>query len=129
MAVILVVAAIIRREGKFLITRRPGNVHLAGLWEFPGGKVEEGESLQEALLREILEEIAVQVAVGAEFFQIEHQYPTRSVRLHFFDCTIVSGEPQAIEVSEIRWVAPHELQAYAFPEADRELIARLRQLS
>src|SRR5689334_1295767 len=102
MALIRVVAAIIRREGKFLITRRPGNVHLAGLWEFPGGKVEEGESLEEALVREIVEEIAVRVSVGAEFFQVEHQYPTRSVRLHFFDCTIVSGELQAIEVAEMR---------------------------
>lgn len=125
MPIIRVVAAIIRRDGKLLITRRPGNVHLGGLWEFPGGKVEDGESLEQALQREIAEEIGVRILVGSEYFQVEHHYPTRSVRLHFFDCTIVEGEPTQIEVAEMRWVTVMELPAFSFPEADRELIERL----
>ena len=126
MDVIRVVAAIIRRDGKLLITRRPDNVHLARLWEFPGGKVEAEESLEQALVREIAEEIGVQVQVLGEYFQVEHHYAERSVRLHFLDCVIVSGEPQTVLVADLRWVTPEELDNFTFPEADRELIARLR---
>src|SRR3954453_1513497 len=95
---ILVVAAIIRRDGRILITRRFDHVHLPGLWEFPGGKVERGESLEAALRREIREELGIDVAVGRKYFTIEHQYPSKVVDLHFFDCTIEHGEPAAIEV-------------------------------
>src|SRR5580704_13117649 len=123
---IRVVAAIIRRDGRLLITRRPDDVHLAGLWEFPGGKVEPDESLKTALIREIDEEIGVRIEVLDEFFQVEHHYPTRSVQLHFFDCRIVSGEPRALQVADLRWVRPTELDQFQFPEADQELIARLR---
>jgi len=122
-----VVAAIIEESGRILITQRPGNVHLAGLWEFPGGKVEANESLKSALVREIEEEIGVKIVVLDEYFQIEHHYPERSVQLHFFNCKIVSGEPQPLEAADLRWVSPEELDQYNFPEADRELISRLRQ--
>jgi mutator protein MutT len=123
--VIIVAAAIIRKEDLILLTRRLATVHLAGLWEFPGGKVELDESLEAALRRELREEIGIEVNVLDEFFSTSHRYPTKSIELHFFNCTIASGELRAIEVAEFRWVKPSELHAFEFPEADRELVARL----
>jgi mutator protein MutT len=121
----IVVAAIIRRSGKILITRRRSDVHLPGLWEFPGGKVEQNESLPGALQREIHEELGIHVRVLDEYFSTEFRYPEKTVRLHFFDCVIVEGEPIALESAELRWVEGPELVGLSFPEADRELIARL----
>ena len=120
-----VVAAIVWRDGKILITRRLDHAHLAGLWEFPGGKVEAGESLEGALLREIREELGVEIATGPEVFTIEHDYPTKSVRLHFFNCTVIRGEPQPLDVSDLRWIRPAQLGEFEFPPADAELIKRL----
>ena len=122
---IVVVAGILVHDGKVLITRRPSNVHLADLWEFPGGKVEAGESLHDALQRELREEIGVETIVHGEFFTITHRYPDKLVELHFFNCAIRSGAPQALEVADFRWVNFSELTSFAFPEADRELIDRL----
>ncbi len=121
-----VVAAIIRRDGKILITQRFDNVHLPGLWEFPGGKVEPSESPEVALEREIREELGIKIRVGEEFFNVDHDYPTKSVRLHFFNCTIVEGEPQLLDVADLRWVEPKDLNNFQFPAADAELIAKLR---
>ena len=123
---ISIVAAIIRRADQILITKRPDNVHLAGLWEFPGGKVESGESLEAALHREIREELGVEITVDREFFSVAHEYPDKSVHLHFFDCTILQGEPQPLEVADLRWVKAAELDDFEFPPADVELIRRLR---
>ncbi len=125
--IITVVAAIIRRAELILITRRFDHVHLPGLWEFPGGKVEPGETLADGLKREILEEIGVKIDVGSECVRVDHDYPSKSVRLHFFNCTILEGEPQAKEVADFRWIRPSELSRFQFPEADRELIQRLRE--
>jgi mutator protein MutT len=122
---ITVVAAIIRQNDRILITRRFNDVHLPGLWEFPGGKVEPPESLHEALQREIQEELGVLIRVENEFFTAEHHYPERSVQLHFFECSIIDGTPRAVEVADLRWVSPLELENFEFPEADRELISRL----
>lgn len=124
---IVVAAAIIRREHRILITRRPAESHLAGLWEFPGGKVESGESLEAALVREIREELGVEIRVHREFHSVEHHYPVRSVRLHFFECTIDEGEPQALEADGLAWVEPSELNQYPFPEADQALVVLLRE--
>jgi 8-oxo-dGTP diphosphatase len=124
--IVTVVAAIIRRQGKILITRRREGAHLGGLWEFPGGKVENDESLRSALIREIGEELGVQVRVGDEFLTVEHQYPARTVKLHFFNCTIEHGEPHMVDVADLRWIPAIELEQFDFPEADRELIAKLR---
>ena len=121
-----VVAALIRCNAKILITQRLDNVHLAGLWEFPGGKVEAGESLDAALHREILEELGVRIRVDAEFFAIDHDYPTQSVRLHFFNCTILEGTVQPLDVADLRWVTPSDLCNFEFPPADAALIAKLR---
>ena len=124
--IIDVVAAVIRRAGKILITQRLDNVHLAGLWEFPGGKVEADESFESALQREIREELGITIIVLDEFFTVEHDYPTKSVRLHFFNCTISEGEPRPLGVADLRWVLPAELGNFEFPPADAALIAKLR---
>lgn len=121
-----IVAAIIRRDDKILITKRPDHVHLAGLWEFPGGKLEAGESLEAALQREIREELGVDISVESEFVSVEHEYTDKSVHLHFFNCTILRGEPQLLDVADIRWVKTAELVDFEFPPADVELIRLLR---
>jgi 8-oxo-dGTP diphosphatase len=120
-----VVAAIIRRAGKILITQRLDRVHLGGFWEFPGGKVEAGETLETALQREILEELGIIIRVDEEFFTVDHDYPTKSLRLHFLNCTILEGDPQLLDVADLRWVEPRELIDFEFPPADTELIAKL----
>ena len=123
----IVVAAIVRRHGKILICRRPNHVHLGGLWEFPGGKVEPGESLQAALYREIREELGVTIKVLAEYFTTVFHYAEKSVELHFFDCEITDGDPTPLHAAEIRWVDSHELRCFSFPEGDKELIERLQE--
>lgn len=123
--IVEVVAAIIRKDGKMLITQRPDDVHLARLWEFPGGKVETGESLGSALRREIREELGLDIAVGDEFYSVEHEYPGKTVRLHFFNCVIEEGKPEALGVADLRWVLPAELVHYEFPPADAKLIETL----
>jgi 8-oxo-dGTP diphosphatase len=124
---ITVVAAVICRDGKILITRRVDTAHLPGLWEFPGGKVEQGETLKAALMREIREEVGVNVIVFDQCLSIEHEYPRKSVKLHFFNCAIVAGIPRSIQVADLSWVTPPELTTYSFPEADREIILRLQK--
>ena len=124
--IIEVVAAVIRRDGRILITQRLDDVHLARLWEFPGGKVEAGESLEAALQREIQEELGIGIVVVDEFHTVEHDYPGKSVRLHFFNCVIEQGEPVSLGVADLRWVLPAELSQFEFPPADAELIEQLR---
>ena len=123
---IVVVAAVICRDGKILITKRVDTAHLAGLWEFPGGKVEPGETLKAALMREIREEIGMNVIVFDQCLSVDHEYPRKTVRLHFFNCAIIAGEPRTIQVADFAWVTPPELTAYSFPEADRAIILRLQ---
>ena len=123
---ISVVAAIIRKDGQILIAKRRGDVHLANLWEFPGGKVESGESLESALLREIQEEIGIKIRIDNEFLAIDHDYPTKPVRLHFFNCTVLEGDPKLLDVADLRWVKPSDLDNYEFPPADDQLISKLR---
>ena len=122
---IIVAAAIIRRDEHILLTRRKPDAHLPNLWEFPEGKVEPGESSADALRRELLEELAFDADVRDEYYTTIHHYPSKSVDLHFFNCTIIEGEPRAIEVAEFRWVKPADFHAYEFPEADLELVERL----
>jgi 8-oxo-dGTP diphosphatase len=121
-----VVAAIIRKDDEILITQRLDNVHLARFWEFPGGKVEAGESFEVALQREIQEELGIKIRVKDEFLTLDHDYPAKSVRLHFFNCTVLQGDPKAIDVADLRWVKPHDIGNYQFPPADAELISKLR---
>ena len=119
--VIVVLAAVIERDGRFLVTRRLKGTHLSGYWEFPGGKCEAGESHEACLARELVEELAVRADVGAELLVTEHAYPARTVRLHFRRCTI-SGEPQPLLGQEMRWVTREGMRSLEFPEADRDLI-------
>ena len=122
---IIVTAAIVERNGRFLVTRRPQGVHLEGLWEFPGGKCEPDESLEACVAREILEELGAPLTVQGEVFAVTHEYPERVVELHFFRCAL-EGEPRPLLDQEIRWVSSDGLLDLAFPPADAELIDLLR---
>jgi 8-oxo-dGTP diphosphatase len=123
---IVVTAAVIERGGRFLVTRRQQGVHLEGLWEFPGGKCDTGESLEACLGRELREELDVGATIGREIFTITHEYSERSVELHFLRCDVI-GEPRPLLGQEMRWVAREELAALEFPPADAELIEILRR--
>jgi 8-oxo-dGTP diphosphatase len=118
---IVVTAAVIERDGRFLLTRRLKGTHLAGAWEFPGGKVDPGESLADSLARELHEELGAGSTIGREIFTVEHEYPERTVRLHFFETTLVD-EPQPLLGQEMRWVGRSELRTLDLPEADRGLV-------
>jgi 8-oxo-dGTP diphosphatase len=118
---IVVAAAVIERDGRFLLTRRLRGVHLEGCWEFPGGKCEPGESHRSCLEREIMEELAAAIRVGREIFAITHRYPDRAVELHFFECALLA-EPIPMLGQAMRWVAREELTSLDFPPADKELI-------
>jgi 8-oxo-dGTP diphosphatase len=121
---IVVTAAVIERDGRFLLTRRLRGTHLAGYWEFPGGKCDAGELLAACLEREIEEELAAHVRVGREIHVVSHAYPDRIVELHFFLCELL-GEPRAVLGQDMRWVARGELAALEVPPADIELITML----
>lgn len=125
MRVIDVSAGLIFRDGNLLITQRHANDHLGGLWEFPGGKREPGESFEQCLVRELEEELGIRVEVGAELEDLTHAYPEKRVRLKFFKCRLLSGEPRPLGCSQLRWVAPAELERFDFPEADARLLLRL----
>jgi mutator protein MutT len=128
MKLVQVAAGLISREGRYLIARRKGNVHLGGLWEFPGGKCEPGETLEDCLRRELQEELAIRIGAPVRFKTIRHEYPEATVELHFFRCSILWGEASAIDCAEVRWVSPDELLDYEFPPADRPIIEALRGL-
>jgi len=126
MNVVEVAAGIIQRDGRYLIARRKLGVHLAGFWEFPGGKREADESLTECLQRELFEELGVRVDVPIPYRIIRHEYREKIVELHFFHCAIEEGEAAPIDCEEIRWVCPDELADFEFPPADRDIIEALR---
>jgi A/G-specific adenine glycosylase len=117
----LVTAAIIHREGRMLIARRPENGLLGGLWEFPGGKLQEGEDLPACLRREIDEELGVRIDVGEEFGIYRHAYTHFRVTLHAFCCTLREGEPRPIQPSDLSWVDVAELSAYPMGKIDRQI--------
>jgi len=121
---IIVVAAVIEQHGAFLVTRRQPGVHLEGLWEFPGGKIDPEETHVVALRREIREELDVDVDVHDLVFATNHVYPDRAVVLYFYRCEL-KGQPQPALGQEMRWVARRELGTLGFPPADEELIATL----
>jgi 8-oxo-dGTP diphosphatase len=121
---IAVVAAVIEHDNRFLITRRQNGVHLAGHWEFPGGKVGSGESHAAALRREILEELDTDVAVNDLVLETAHAYPDRTVALFFYRCDLL-GTPKPMLGQEMEWIARSELSSLLFPPADDELIRML----
>jgi 8-oxo-dGTP diphosphatase len=121
---IVVTAAVVERSGAYLVTRRLRGTHLEGLWEFPGGKCEDGETHECCLLRELREELGCDAVVGAKLLEVAHEYTERTVELHFFRCEL-KGQPQPLLGQEIRWVGGTELRALEFPPADDELIRML----
>ena len=121
----IVVAAVIERDDTFLVTRRPAGTHLEGLWEFPGGKCESGESYDACLAREIHEELGVEVAsVGGEVLATTYAYPDRRVELHFLRCDL-AAEPRPRLGQQMRWVPRTELGTLPLPPADAELVRLL----
>jgi 8-oxo-dGTP diphosphatase len=122
-----VVAALVQDEkGHYLITQRRKGSHLAGLWEFPGGKREADESLEEALRRELTEELSARFAVGQRVETVRWEYPERTIVIHFYRCRLESGTIEPREDQAMAWVAAERLSDFDFPPADRDLIARLR---
>ena len=122
-----VVAALVQDEkGRYLITQRRKGSHLAGLWEFPGGKREADESLEEALRRELAEELSARFAVGQRVETVRWEYPERTIVIHFYRCRLESGTIEPREDQAMAWVAPDRLSDFDFPPADRDVIARLR---
>jgi mutator protein MutT len=120
----IVTAAVVERDGLLLVTRRIDGTHLAGHWEFPGGKCEASESPADCLERELREELGVAATVGEEIYRTLYAYEDRRLDLRFFACEI-EGEPRPLIGQEIRWVVRHELRELQFPPADSELVERL----
>jgi 8-oxo-dGTP diphosphatase len=121
-----VVAAVIRRDGRILVTRRHGHAERGGQWEFPGGKVEPGESESEALVREIREELACDVSVGALLARTNHRYPDLEVELGFYECALRAGqEPRLVGAAAMEWAEASRLAQYDFCEADRPVLGDL----
>ena len=123
-ATVVVAAAVVQRGGSYLVTRRLRGTHLEGMWEFPGGKCEAGESHHACLRREILEELGCRAEVGEKLLTVAHEYDDRRVELHFFRCE-VTGEPAPLLGQDIRWVNRAELKSLDFPPADADLIRLL----
>jgi mutator protein MutT len=119
-------AALIFRKSKLLITQRHVSSHLGGLWEFPGGKRETDETFEQCLVREIREELGIEISVGELFEEIAHDYPEKSVRLKFFICKLISGNPQTFGCADFKWIKKSELDNFQFPAADGRLLEKLR---
>ena len=114
-------------SGRVLLTRRPPKAHQGGLWEFPGGKVEVGETVLAALARELIEELAVQVEASQPLMTIAHDYGDKQVLLDIHTVTSWAGEPRGVEGQPLAWVMPHALDDYAFPAANTPIVARLQK--
>jgi 8-oxo-dGTP diphosphatase len=123
-----VVAALIWDNDKFMICQRPANKARALLWEFVGGKVEPGETKEQALIRECQEELAIMLSVGDVFMDVVHEYPDITVHLTIYHATIESGEIQMIEHNDIQWITPDEIDLFEFCPADTEILEAIKQL-
>ena len=125
--IIEVVAALIWKSNRFLICQRPANKARSLLWEFVGGKVEPGETKEQALIRECQEELGITLSVGEVFMDVVHEYPDISIRLTLFNATIAEGIPQKLEHNDIRWITVDEIDQYTFCPADTEILLQLKQ--
>lgn len=127
--IIRVAAALVFHAGRLLITRRPAGKHLGGFWEFPGGKLEKGESFQDCLKRELREELGIQVRVGTLLASVDHSYPPeQTLRIHFYRCALDSGTPSPIECDAVEWITVSMLNDYAFPPADAGVLAEIQSM-
>lgn len=122
-----VAAALIWNNDKFMICRRPTHKSNALLWEFVGGKLEPGETKQEALIRECKEELNITVDVGEEFFDVVHQYPDILVHLTLFNATIAEGTPELLEHCDLKWITPKEIPDYTFCPADKDILEKITE--
>lgn len=122
-------AGLLWQNGMVLITKRPEGSHLAGFWEFPGGKQEIGETLEECLEREIKEELDMEVRAEKLLLTMDHEYENRIISLYLFLCTQLGGEPKALGCEELRWVNPDDLRQYRFPPPDKKIIQLLSKES
>jgi A/G-specific adenine glycosylase len=120
-----IAVGVVWKRGKLLIAQRRADALLGGLWEFPGGHQEQGESLARCVAREIREELGIKVRVEKEFASVDHGYSHFSITLHAFTCRWMSGHPRALGCAKWKWVSPSELSQYAFPKANRRIIALL----
>ena len=125
---IRVVAAMIDRDGKYLITQRRPTATLPLLWEFPGGRVEEGESDEGALARELREEMEIEVEVGDRVIHVQHSYPHYDIDFRVYRCKLLRGEITHQRVHDHRWVSPQDMDKYEFPAADEKTVAKLLDL-
>ncbi len=123
-----VVAALIWKGDKFLICQRPPHKARGLLWEFVGGKVEVGETKEQALIRECHEELGVLLSVGEIFMDVMHEYPDLSVHLTLFNATIAEGTPQKLEHNDIQWITPSQIPSYDFCPADEEILVKIREV-
>ncbi len=123
-----VVAALIWDKEKFMICQRPANKARALLWEFVGGKVEPGETKEQALIRECQEELNILLSVGDVFMDVVHEYPDLTVHLTLFNATILEGIPQKLEHNDIRWITPSEISNYEFCPADEEILKEIKKI-
>ena len=122
MKTINVTAAVIRHDGKVLICQRPEGRNCGLLWEFPGGKIENGETGEQCIVRECREELGITIQVDRELTDITHEYPERIVHLRFYLCEIVEGNPEKKEHNALAWIALEEIDQYEFCPADREML-------
>ena len=123
-----VVAALIWHGDKFMICQRPAHKARGLLWEFVGGKVETGETKEQALIRECKEELDILLSVGDVFMEVTHEYPDITVHLTLFNATIAVGEPQKLEHNDIQWITPSEISNYDFCPADEEVLVKIRNI-
>ena len=124
-----VVAALIWQGDRFLACQRPAHKKRGLLWEFVGGKVEPGETKEQALIRECQEELAVTLSVGDVFMDVIHEYPDLTVHLTLFNATIAEGEPRKLEHNDIQWITPSEIQNYDFCPADKEILKEIKKIN
>jgi 8-oxo-dGTP diphosphatase len=124
--IIQVAAGLVFHRGKLLITKRRRDDHLGGLWEFPGGKLESAETFEHCLGRELNEELGIEVEIGREIEDITHAYPEKTVRLKFFQCSLLRGCPKPLHCDAVAWVTRDELPLFEFPGADAEVLEKIR---
>ena len=124
----MVAAAVVIENGRVLLTRRAEGQHLAGMWEVPGGKLEDGESPEEALARECREECGIDLEVAEILDVTHHRYPEKDVLLLFYRCELRAGEVRHLQVADHAWVTPDDLDDYPLPPADERVVARIRAL-
>ena len=129
MNMIEVTAAIVNRSGKIMICQRPADKACGLLWEFPGGKIESGETGEQCIVRECQEELGITLAVKRKVTDVIYEYPNRVVHLYFYLCDIVEGEPLKKEHNDIAWITPDEIPNYEFCPADAKMLSSVRSLS